>query len=396
MRTIFHIDMDAFYASVEVLDNPALRGKPVIVGGRSPRSVVSAASYEARKFGVHSAMPMTQALRLCPEAEVISGHMSRYQDVSNRVMAIFATFSPTIEPLSLDEAYLEMSHWLAQGETAEATAGRLQATVLHEIGLTCSVGVATCKSVAKIASDLRKPFGLVVVPAGEEAAFLAPLPIGALRGVGAVTEERLKAWGIRTIGDLAGMDENVLRAAFGSAGPELLRMAQGIDNSPVVPEQEAKSMGRETTFATDVTDRDVLEATLLALAEDVARSLRRHGVCAAGVTLKLRDGAFVTRTRARMLTEPTDLANPLYETANALLAGCAPLKPTRLIGVTATHLTRDAERQLSLFDDGATDKQRKLAATLDDIRIRFGKDAVTRARLMKPKEADASADDPFA
>jgi DNA polymerase-4 len=249
--------------------------------------------------------------------------------------------------------------------------------------------------VAKIASDLRKPFGLVVVPPGDEAAFLAPLPIGALRGVGAVTEERLKSWGIRAIGDLARLDKKILGQSFGSAGPELLRIAAGIDDSPVVPEHEAKSMGRETTFVTDVRDRAVLEETLLELAEDVARSLRRHGLRAAGVTLKLRDGAFVTRTRARMLSEATDLANPLYAAGKALLDTCAPLKPTRLIGITGTHLTREAERQLSLFDAGETEKQRKLADTLDDIRGRFGNNAVTRARLVKPKPTEPT-DDPFA
>lgn len=393
-RTIFHVDMDAFYASVEVLDNPALRGKPVIVGGTSPRSVVSAASYESRKFGVHSAMPMSQALRLCPDAVVIGGHMSRYAEVSDRVMAIFATYSPTIEPMSLDEAYLDMTRWVPPGETAKACAHRLQAQVLTEIGLTCSVGVATSKSVAKIASDLRKPFGLVIVPPGDESAFLAPLPIGALRGVGAVTEVRLQSWGIRTIGDLAALAEAFLTQSFGSVGPDMRRMAAGIDESPVIPEHEAKSMGRETTFLTDVRDRTVLEETLLALAEDVARSLRRHGVRAGGVTLKLRDGDFVTRTRARMLPEATDLANPLYAVVKLLLDNCAPLKPTRLIGITGTHLTRESEQQLSLFDAGETAKQRKLADTLDGIRARFGREAVTRARLVKPKTPE-STDDPF-
>jgi DNA polymerase-4 len=383
MRCVFHVDMDAFYASVEVLDNPLLRGKPVIVGGRSPRSVVSAASYEARRFGVRSAMPMSQALRLCPDAEVIAGRMSRYVDISQQVMAIFGRFSPIIEPLSLDEAYLEMTGWLPQGATPEETASELQATMDREIALSCSIGVATCKSVAKIASDLRKPHGLVVVPPGEEAAFLAPLPIGALRGVGRVTEQKLQAWGIATIGDLTRLPAAMLQQQFGSAGPELLQMAQGIDPSPVVPEHEAKSIGRETTFAVDIRDRDVLEATLLELADDVAARLRRHGRAAQGVTLKLRDETFATRTRAAQLPEPTDLAEPLYAAGKALLTASSLARPIRLIGITATHLCEAGERQLSLFGEAQTSKQRKLAATLDDIRARFGDGAVRRARLVK-------------
>lgn len=382
-RIIIHVDMDAFFASIEVLDRPELRGKPVIVGGGVTRGVVSAASYEARKFGVHSAMPMAQALRLCPQGVVIAGRMGRYSDVSDRIMAIFGRYTPLLEPVSLDEAYLDLTSFMPEGQSPEALARAMQREVLQATQLTCSLGIATGKAVAKMASDLRKPNGIVVVPPGEEAAFLAPLPIGALRGVGEVTERKLRALGIRTVGDLVRLSDAGMRETFGSHGRDLLALAQGYDDSPVVPERQAKSLGRETTFLTDVTDRDTLERTLLWLSESVATRLRKHGLLAKGVTLKVRYGDFTTFTRAHSLAVPTDVTDGLYHAALILFHAIPNRRPVRLIGVTAGPLTDTADVQLRLFDEQHIDKRRQVERTIDAIRERFGKDAVIRARLAK-------------
>ncbi len=373
--------MDAFYASVEVLDRPELRGKPIIVGGPVNRGVVSAASYEVRKFGVHSAMAMAQALRLCPQAVVLPVRMGRYADVSRRIMALLGAHTPLLEQVSVDEAYLDVTHWLPPGVTAEACARGLQAEIRRETGLGCSLGVATGKAIAKMASDLRKPNGCVVVPPGEEAAFLAPLPIGALRGVGTATERRLRELGILTIGELARRSESYLTERFGVAGGELLALARGIDDSPVVPERQAKSIGRETTFPADITERHVLTHTLLELADDVASSLRRHGLLARGVTLKVRYDDFRSLTRSQTLPEPVDVTEPLYQTAVALLKALNPAHPVRLIGVTAGPLLPLTDRQPSLFTESTVEKQRKVAGAVDAIRERFGDDAILRARL---------------
>lgn len=387
-RVIVHIDMDAFYASVEVLDNPALHGQPVIVGGSAARGVVSAASYEARAFGVHSAMPMSQALRLCPRAVVLSGRFDRYSAVSNQVMAILGRHTPLLEQVSVDEAYLDITQWLPDGVTPADFAEQLQREVKDGTGLGCSVGVATGKAIAKMASDLRKPAGLVIVPPGGEAAFLAPLPIGKLRGVGAATEKKLRELGIRTIGDLDAFPESMLTRAFGVAGRDLLALAQGRDDSAVVPERQAKSLGRETTFMVDISDRDTLERTLLSLSEEVAERLRRHELLTRGVTLKLRYDNFATLTRAQALPEPVDTAEPLYRIALALFRKVNPSRPIRLLGVTAGPLQTTADRQLNLFAQEDPVKRRKLADAMDSIKARFGQDAITRARLVEKDSAE--------
>ncbi len=381
-RIIVHIDMDAFFASIEVLDYPELRGKPVIVGGPAVRGVVSAASYEARAFGVHSAMPMGEALRRCPQAVVMPVRGGRYHDMSRHIMTLLAPHTPLLEQMSVDEAYLDLTHWLPAGATGASVAAEIQTTIARETGLGCSLGVATGKAIAKMASDLRKPRGLVVVPPGEEAAFLAPLEIGKLRGVGAATERKLRALGVHTIGDLARLPATRLGGQFGVVGPELLALAQGRDDSPVVPERQAKSIGRETTYWTDVTERAVLERTLLALTDDVAESLRRHDFLARGVTLKLRDDAFRTITRSTTLPEPSDVTEALYAAARALLTAARWHRPTRLIGVTAGPLQPAADRQFNLFAED-DDKKRKVAGAIDAIKARFGNDAITRARLAK-------------
>lgn len=380
-RIIIHVDMDAFFAAVEVLDHPELRGKAVIVGGGATRGVVSASSYEARKFGVYSAMPMAQAIRLCPHAVVLPVNFARYRDVSTRIMSLLGQHTPLFEPVSIDEAYLDVTHWLPVAVTGPLLAEQIQQEILQQTGLTCSLGVATGKAIAKMASDLHKPNGLVIVPPGREAEFLAPLAIGKLRGVGEATEKRLSALGVRTIGDLAQMQEAFLLKRFGVAGRDLLRLAQGIDDSPVVPEHQAKSMGREVTFHTDISDRHHLERVLLELSDDVAASLRRQAMLARAVTLKLRYDDFSTFTRSQTLTEPTDVTQIIYQQALQLFRQHILAHPVRLIGVTAGPLLALAEKQLSLFTDTKTEKQQKVDSALDLVRARFGADAIQRARL---------------
>jgi len=385
-RVILHIDMDAFFASVEVLDHPELRGQPVIVGGAVVRGVVSAASYEARKFGVHSAMAMAEALRRCPHAVVLPVHGSRYGEMSRRIMRLLESRTPLLEQVSVDEAYLDLTDWLPAGVTGEEVAREIQQEIFRETGLTCSIGIATGKALAKMASDLRKPNGLVVVPPGEEAVFLQALPIGKMRGVGAATERKLRDLGLQTIGDLARLPESLLVSRFGVQGRDLLALAQGRDASPVVPERQAKSIGREVTFPEDITDRQVLERTLLNLSDDVAESLRRHDLLAKAVTLKLRDDAFHTITRSRTLSEPTDVTEPLYRTARELLRAAGWRRPVRLVGVTAGPLLTASDRQFTLFSGSQTEKTRKVADAMDAIKARFGDDAITRARLVEKKE----------
>jgi len=382
-RVIVHVDMDAFFASVEVLDNPDLQGKPVLVGGSVSRGVVSAASYEARAFGVHSAMPMAQALRLCPQAIVLPGRMGRYADISAKIMTLLGHRTPLLEQVSVDEAYLDLTNWLPEGVSPEQAATEIQAEVRAQTGLSCSVGVATGKAIAKMASDLKKPGGLVVVPPGEEAAFLAPLPIGRLRGVGEATERKLRELGITTIGGLTKFSAALLQQFFGVAGRDLYALARGSDDSPVVPERQAKSLGRETTFAVDITDRHLLENTLLELSDEVAERLRRHDLLARGVTLKLRYDNFTTLTRAMTFTDPVDVTDPLFHAACELLRKLNPAHPIRLLGVTAGPLLPVADRQLNLFDQSADEKHRKLAGAVDAIKTRFGDEAITRARLGK-------------
>ena len=340
-RTILHADLDAFYASVEVLDDPTLRGKPVIVGGDpDARGVVSAASYEARRFGVHSAMPLRTAQRLCPAGVFLPGRFDRYRELSAQVMSIFASFTPLVEPISLDEAFLDVTGSLAAFGDGEAIARRIKERVLAETGLVVSVGVATNKLCAKVASDLRKPDGLVVVPPGDEAAFLAPLPVSRLWGVGPQARQALAEYGVTTIGQLAALPAGTLRRRFGSHGAELAQRALGIDPSPVTPCQRPKSIGHELTFDHDVTDVARLERTLLDLAESVASRLRRHHLAAGGVQLKLRYEGFDTITRQAPLPHQARESEPIYALGVELLRrALAPDRAVRLIGLTAIGLT---------------------------------------------------------
>ena len=380
MRTILHADLDAFYASVEVLDNPSLRGKPVIVGGDpNARGVVSAASYEARAFGVHSAMPLRTAHRLCPNGVFLPGRFDRYRELSRQVMRIFASYTPLVEPISLDEAFMDVTASRAAFGDGETIGRHLKRRVLDEAGLVVSVGVATNKLCAKVASDLRKPDALVVVPVGEEAAFLAPLPVSRLWGVGPQSRQTLADYGVTTIGQLAAMPEGTLRRRFGIHGAELRLRAQGVDPSAVVSGMAPKSVGHELTFDHDVTDPARLEATLLDLAESVATRLRHHHLAAGAVQLKLRYEGFDTITRQAPLGHQVRDSEPIYRLAVSLLRkALSPDRAVRLIGVTAIHLSE--VQQLTLFD--APERTDRIAQSIDAVRERFGEKAITRARLI--------------
>jgi DNA polymerase-4 len=380
-RTILHVDLDAFFAAVEQRDRPELRGLPVVVGGGGPndRGVVSAASYEARAFGVHSAMPLRQAGRLCPQAVFLPVDGAKYQSVSRDVMAILRRFSPLVEPISIDEAFIDVTGSRPLFGDGGTIARRIKDEVRSDVGLTASVGVARTKLVAKVASDLRKPDGLVVVPPGEEAAFLAPLPITRLWGVGAKSAAALREYGVRTIGDLAALPDDLLTRRFGKYGASLGERARGIDADPVGDRDAAKSIGHEHTFDVDTSDREVIERTILAMAEGVAGRLRDSGVKAATVTVKIRDTSFRTITRQRTLKQPTDLTEPIFRTALELARPEVRGLRIRLLGVTASGLgERD---QLALF--GADDpRRRRVVEAADAVRHRFGDRSITRARLI--------------
>jgi DNA polymerase-4 len=382
-RAIIHADLDAFYASVEMLDDPSLRGKPVIVGGRpGDRGVVSAASYEARAFGVHSAMPLRTAARRCPDGVFLPGRPSRYRELSEQVMGIFATYTPLVEPISLDEAFLDVSGSATAFGDGETIARAIKRRVLDETGLVVSVGVATNKLCAKIASDLRKPDALVVVPPGQEAAFLAPLPIRRLWGVGPQAQAALAEYGVATIGQLAALPAPTLHRRFGRHGDDLGARARGVDRGSVQPFHAPKSIGHEHTFGADTRDRVRIEATLLDLAESVGRRLRRHDLAAGAVQLKLRYEGFETLTRQAPLPNQTREARLLYETAVALLRRTlVEGRGVRLVGITAIALS-DAQ-QLTLFD--AADRSDRLTRSIDAVRDRFGERAITRARLIRDR-----------
>ena len=381
-RTILHVDLDAFFAAVEQRDRPELRGKPVIVGGGGPdqRGVVSAASYEARTFGVHSAMPLRTAGRLCPKGVFLPVDGRKYQAVSREIMAILRRFTPLVQPISIDEAFLDVTGSRALFGDGETIARTIKDTIRREVGLTASVGVASTKLVAKIGSDLRKPDGLVVVPPGGEAAFLEPLPISRLWGVGEKTAEALRDFGVRTIGDLAALPPDAMLRRFGKHGTSLVERAKGIDPDPVATGEAAKSIGHEHTFDEDTADREIIERTLLGMADGVAGRLRSSRLRTATVTLKLRDSSFTTITRQTGLDTPSDLTEPIYEAALGLLRKELHGQRIRLIGVTATNF-RDRD-QLAMFG-GEDPRRRQTAEALDRIRRKYGERAVTRARLVR-------------
>ena len=384
-RTILHVDLDAFFAAVEQRDRPELRGRPVIVGGagsEDSRGVVSAASYEARRFGVHSAMSLREAYRRCPDAVFLPVDGRRYQAASREVMTILRRFTSQVEPISIDEAFLDVTGSAALFGDGPTIARRIKDEVRAEVGLTASVGVASTKLVAKIASDLRKPDGLVVVAAGEEAAFLAPLPISRLWGVGEKTAATLAEYAVRTIGDLAALPRDLIERRLGKHGASLLERARGVDPDPVHEGDPAKSVGHEHTFDVDTSDPETIERTLLAMADGVAGRLRSAGVRAATVAVKVRDSRFRTITRQRTLSEPTDLTEPIFRAALELARPEVRGIRVRLLGVTASNLGE--REQLALFE--ATDPRRRRAVeAADALRRRYGEGTVTRARLLGAK-----------
>ncbi len=379
--TILHVDLDAFFAAVEQRDRPELRGRPVIVGGgdRNARGVVSAASYEARVFGVRSAMPLRTAGALCPQGVFLPVDGAKYSAVSRQVMVILRSFTPLVEPISIDEAFLDVAGTETLLGSADAVARAIKAAIRREVDLSASVGVATTKLVAKVASELRKPDGLVVVEPGTEAAFLAPLPIERLWGVGAKTRAVLTEYGVRTIGDLAALPVDILLRRFGNSGSQLAARAVGIDPSPVGDGAATKSVSHEHTFDVDTADWEVIERTLLALSEGVAGRLRAGGVKAGTVAIRLRDSDFVTISRQRTLKEPTDMTDAIWRTAVSLVRPQVRGMRVRLLGVGASHLT-DRE-QLALFGEEGGRRRRVVEAS-DAIRERFGARAITRARLL--------------
>jgi DNA polymerase-4 len=349
-RVIVHLDLDAFFAAVEVLENPSLEGKPVIIGGRpGERGVVATASYAAREYGVRSAMPMAQALRLCPRAVVLPPRHRDYRDYSRRVMALVRALSPVMEQVSIDEAYVDLTDQVEVWDDAVELARQLQGQVRERVGLSASLGVATNKLVAKVASDRDKPGGLTVVPPGEEAAFLVPLPVRVLRGVGPVTAGKLSEMGIATVGDLARVPEQELRARFGKQGGALARQAQGIGSRRLVTERRAKSVSQERTFARDVSDAEALEETLERLSQRVASQLRKAGRAAGTVAIKVRYGDFTTLTRQMSMMEPADDGQIIYRAALVLFERAwEPGQAVRLLGVGGYNLCAPS-KQLPLL-----------------------------------------------
>lgn len=383
-RKIIHLDLDAFFCAVEEQHDPALRGKPFAVGGRpDQRGVVASCSYPARMFGVHSAMPMARALLLCPDLIVVPGRHGVYSDVSHNVMAHCYNRTDLVEQISIDEAFLDVSDLRSP---AEAIARELQKTIWDDLGLPCSLGVATNKLVAKIANNVGKaekrspepPMAIKVVPPGQEAAFLDPLPVRELWGIGPKTAASLAALGIETVGDVARWPQDDLVRRFGKHGLDLSRRARGLDDRPVVTGYEAKSLSRETTFARDVTDGVVLRRTLRHLAESVGRRLRRAELRGTTVKLKLRWDDFTTLTRQITLPEPTDQDNAIDAAAQQLLAQAWPEgKPVRLVGVGVSSLGQPSQ-QLGLWET-PSERGQRLQDALDDVRERFGREAIKRA-----------------
>jgi len=386
MKQIAHVDMDAFFVSVELLYRPELRGKPVVVGAAgNERGVVAAASYEARKFGIHSAMPSRTAYRLCPEAVFLPGNYDRYQEWSDKVRKILERFTPVVQMVSIDEAYLDLTGTERLHGIAWHAAAKIHQAVYDETKLPCSIGVGRSYLIAKVASELAKPRGLLWVPSGAEQAFLAPLPVRRIPGIGPVTEKVLYAMGARTVGELSALPEDQLREAFGAWGKGLYLKARGQDTDLWFVDDEQKSISHERTFAEDVAERGQLEATLAYLAELVGRRLREAAVRARTITLKLRSAAFVTVTRARTLQEPTDLDGEIYDAALALFRRAWDgKKKIRLLGIAAGALTEGPE-QRSLFEAERRDRREKLARAADAVKERFGDDALRSAKAMQRK-----------
>lgn len=393
-RTILHVDMDAFFASVEVRDDPSLRGKPVLVGYAGKRGVVAAASYEARKFGCHSAQPMAIALRKCPHATVILPRHDAYVEASREVFAIFGAFTPQVEGLSIDEAFLDLGGTERLFGPPRGIAEAIRRRVRDELRLTCSVGIASNKFVAKVASERDKPDGLTEVPPGTEQAFLAPLPVRALWGVGPKTEATLKQFGVTTIGDIARLDPGTLVRALGDHGAHLHRLSLGLDEREVEPEYARKQVSHENTFHDDLTSRSQIEDWLLEQANRVADRLVAQGVRGRKLTIKLREAAFITWTRQCTIDPPTDQAVTMFAKARELLDKFdLDGKRFRLTGLAMGELVHRAPEQLEMLLDAERtasrdrdDKQEAVQGVLSEVRRKFGGEALSLGRRPKPEE----------
>ncbi|MBW2154612.1 MAG: DNA polymerase IV [Deltaproteobacteria bacterium] len=386
---ILHIDMDAFYASVEQLDNAGLRGKCVIVGGTSNRGVVSAASYEARKYGVHSAMPVFQARRRCPQGIFIPPRMARYKEVSTKIMSILRQYTPLVEPVSIDEAYMDIAGCEKLYGGAEATAVDIKRKIRESVHLTCSIGVAPIKFLAKIASGMNKPDGLTVIAPEVMQRFIDDLAIGKVPGVGEMTHKKLDAMGIKTLGDVKRFPPEVLIKRLGKFGTRLVNLSAGIDTSPVIPTSEHKSVSSEQTLEKDTRDKALLNEYLLKHAEDVARQIRKSGMKAKTITIKVKHSDFKQATRSITIASPTQSSKIIYQKAKQLLEAYPIKKKVRLIGVGVSGLvSKDSPVQLSLFEMNEPDhnKWEKVDRAVDSIQNKFGKTAVSRASLKEPQQ----------
>jgi len=403
MRTIFHLDMDAFFVSVEELYDPSLKGKPVVVGGKSnERGVVSAASYAARKFGVHSAMPLRRAYQLCPQAIFVEGHMERYREYSGRVFEVLNKFTPLVSMASIDEAYLDMTGTDRLHGPPLRAAHLLHEAIKQATALNCSVGISASRLVAKVSSDQAKPNGVLWVLPGQEAAFLAPLDVRKIPGIGKVTEQNLHKLGIRKVGDMAKLDESFLQSRFGAWGLAMAGKSRGIDaggwfDTAIGEQADPKSVSHEHTFSVDSAERDLLESTLTHLAERVARRLREHGLWTRTVQVKLRWSDFTTITRAHTLPRATQLDIDLIEAARTLFRdNWKPGTTVRLMGVQASQFDKEEEAAglLGLLDEGRDQRWKQALSAADRLRDRFGESAVSLGSGLKGRYRDRVQDKP--
>jgi DNA polymerase-4 len=395
-RRIMHIDLDAFFVSVEQVLNPELKGKPVVVGGKPDRrGVVAAASYEARAFGIHSAMPLATASRLCPQAIFIEGNFAKYREASQKFMAILADFSPYLEPLGIDEAYLDATGFESIHGSIRRMAEKIRKHVKDELGLCASIGIASSKVVAKVASELSKPDGLIEVLPGEERSFLEPLPVAKLPGIGKKSEQILTGLGVNTIGQLAALPVDVLKSHFGAWGKLIHDHANGIGDDKVEPPAEAKSTSRETTFAQDTRDITFLKSTLRYLSERVGNDLRQKGKLARCVALKLRYADFTTITRQRTLAQAANTDQTIFATGLRLLENELPRekKAIRLIGIGVANLGASG-RQRDMLDLSAQ-RLEKLNATIDRIRQKYGFTAIQTGRTLRLKDIFPESDEGY-
>lgn len=377
MRWIMHVDMDAFFASVEQLDNPQYRGKPLIVGGKSHRGVVSTCSYEARKYGVHSAMPIVQAKRLCPDGIFVHGRMARYIEVSRQIMQIFSEFSPCVEPLSIDEAFLDLTGMEHLVGDITLLADKIKKRIKKETGLTASVGLAPNKFLAKLGSDLRKPDGLVIITADNAEEFIAPLPVNKIFGIGKKAGEALKKIGISTIGQLAACDAVYLKNILGSNTAVVQNLAKGIDDRPVENSREVKSIGKETTYMDDLLTQEKYHDALWDLSQQVGWRLRNNRLAGRTVTIKVKYSSFKSVTRSITTEVAVSIDEDIFALVKKLITQITWKEPVRLLGVTVSKLAPAGELSLGFVRD---EKQQKRSAALDALKNRFGEHIIKRGK----------------